>query len=787
MPVIEVGGERQPFQGFTDLPLYGRGPGWLKTCQNFRVMPGGYLEARGGFDAIKPSGGTAADPIAAGIFIGAHEHTMADGFIWTTTTGGTVYSANLAQRGYFDIWPTTTAADDAIYIGSNIGQFSRVVFYVGQGTYGATDPVLAYEYPKASDWSSTGTLTLTSTPDFQVTGEQLLEFAIPSDWVLSVRNGVYGYFVRARIATLNDGVATKVTQTTQRVYCDWQGARQIYVASAASAAATDNGTLKWYGQSSASVAAWNSVSTSLFSGNYPRARFASYRNILYMVNGKEQKRWDNNTLADMGFTAPTSSGATADVSVLGNLTGLFYYSITYGYGPAGEWGESTSLAIGNTGAIAAKKATWTLNLTSIPAQAETIYCYRTTDTTSVPSSGAFPQFRIQTLTRDATGSFPTTFTDNTVAFPYPPVELNIVDRTPPARCKFIVVHKNRCFLANNNQYPGRQWWSDPFEAEAFDKDENYADFTRSTGGQITGMIEAFDQVISFTEDRMFYTANVDQDQPSIGEIPGGVGCIAPDSVRYDFGYLCWLSRNGVYVWDGQNPPERVSDNTSGTFGKMSFETHGGSRGLLHNRMYETHLMNNGADELATPRFRYDLVTRTWSKLALGVSKTWSPLISVTAPVGHADAGVRHPLYGQSDKDGTDYAIYLGEWTTQDAGNNYTCTATAHFGVPALNELTVDRAFCFYSKDSGWATPTLDNPAPTVAIGSATGAFTSMTPDGGTDYTRLVSIPAEGTLGTNDLDMSFSAVSAAGGTVNAQRLLSIGLDGSGFPAQWAGSN
>lgn len=762
-------------------------------------MPGGYLEARGGHDAIKPSGGTAADPISAGIFTGGHEHSMADGFIWTATTGGTVFSANLAQRGYFDIWPTSTAANDAIYIGSNVGRFSRVVFYIGQGTYGATDPTLVFEYPTAADWSATASLTTTSTPNFETTGEQVLEFAIPASnaWVASVRNGVYGYFVRIRVSALNDGVTTKVTQTTQRVYSDWPGARQIYEYSANAAAATNNATLKWYGQSSSSVVAWNSVSTSLFSGNFARARFASYRNILYLVNGKESKRWDNNALADMGFTKPSVGGSFAwNIAAGSGLTGYFEYSISYGYGPAGEWGESDALNLAGWGAaIADNEAVATLDLQSIPATAEKIYVYRTTDMTDVPgafgvagsATSSFPRFRIQTLSRDATGSFPTTFTDNTEAFPFPPVEMDVATNAPPTRTKFIGVHKNRLFLGSNNQYPGRVWWSDPFEAEAFNTDENFADFTRSTGGQLTGIIEFSDQMVCFTEDQMFGIANVDQDVPSIYVIHPSIGCIAPDSIQAGFGVLCWLARNGVYVWDGNEPPRRVSDHMSTQFGSMSLNSHGGSRCVLHNRLYECHLIDNNNTFVQSPRPRYDLVTNTWATMDHPSLKLWAPLCVATMPIGHVAAGERRPIYGQGDKSGSDFAIYVGDVTTQDAGVNYTCVAVVHFGPTGLTEAVLNKAYCYFLAADGWATPALSLPnAAANFIGSPTGTLTNLTGDSATDYTRISGIPAEGSLGSGDLLLQFSVASAAGGTVRGQRLLAMGIDIDSVPSDWGKS-
>lgn len=798
----------EKFKGLTDLPLYNRDTSWLKQCQNFRVMPSGYLEARQGFQKIKPSGGTAADPISAGIFIGGHEHTMADGYIFTYEASTGAYTGNFAQRAYFEIFSSTDDEQhDAIYIGSTIGKFSRVVWYLGQGTMGASDPVLAYEYPQTAAWdtdgtaASTGDLTLTSTPNWEATGEQLMEWPIPSDWVKTVRNGIYGWWVRVRIATLNDGFTTAVRQggtsnavPSQRVYVDWPGAREIYVASANSAAATNNGTLKYYGQSDATTAAWQSVSTSLFSGNYPRARFASYRNILYMVNGKEQKRWDSNTLADIGFTTPDLT-TTAATPVAGAGTGLgngvWLYAMTYGYGPNGEWGESSYAAIGTaattvSGANDGVRLEWAFNTTP-GSDVDVIYLYRTQNLTSAQASGqaAFPYYRFKTMYRNSAGTLPSgtgasgPHTDETLALPFPPVDLDVALRTPPSRCRFIGVHKNRMFLASNNQYPGRVWWSQPFQSEAFNTDEDFADFTRSTGGQVTGIVEFADQMVVFTEDKMFGIANVDQDQPSIYEI-AVVGCVAPDSIASSDGNLMWLGRNGVYRWTGEGLPQRVSNDTSVAFGKLSFETHGGSRAVIHNRMYETYLISNDATELATPRYRYDLVTDSWSLLSLGLTGRIAPLVVVTAPLGHADAGVRHPLYGQADKVGTNYAIYIGEYTESDDGSAFTCRADVHFGPPLYKRARPDSAFAVFNGGSsaGWNTPT---------ISAVTGSYIDTAPDlqtagptdGATDYSLVEYVYTNPGEGSGDHVVSFQVTTVTTtGTItagNEGKLLGVYLD------------
>src|SRR5262249_6321589 len=158
-------------------------------------------------------------------------------------------------------------------------------------------------------------------------------------------------------------------------------------------------------------------------------------------------------------------------------------------------------------------------------------------------------------------------------------------------CSFIAVHRSRMFLGSSRSYPGRVWWSKNFEPESFNQDEDFADFTRQTGGILTGMIEFADQIVVFTEDAMYGIANVDQDPPNIYLTAAGIGCIAPESVRSGYGLLCWLARGGAYIWDGQGPPQRISDDLAQSLGRLSIENHGGSRAAIYDRMYEIQLIS----------------------------------------------------------------------------------------------------------------------------------------------------------------------------------------------------
>jgi hypothetical protein len=791
----------ESFKGMTSLPLYNRGPEWLKKLQNMRVAPQGHTEARGGFEKLKPSGGTAANPAGAGIYVGAHEHTMPNlGWIMQATTGGTVFSDNQVLKAWFTIWPTASVNNDALYFGSD-QKFSRVVLRIGQGAVtSGSDPTFNYEFWNGSAWTA---LTLTTTPTWTSAAEQVMEWQLPSTWArsngsstayVSGINPPQQYWVRVRLSGIAGGVTTKITQSTQRVYADWIGDRQLFIASANPASGTNNGSIYRYGQT-ATTTTWTGVTTSLFSGNYARHRFASYRGVMYVVNGKEQKRWNGETLSDIGFTKPTTSAF--DSAIAGAAlppAGTYYYAVTYGYGPNGEWGESNEIVSTTARAFnGAQACRLTFNFTNLPAAGlcDVVYIYRTPDLASVPTTAqsAVPLYRIATVTRDSAGAMPTTYDDSVQSLPFPPMPLNIAVNTPPTRCKFVSVHKNRCFLGSNNQYPGRVWWSEPFQAEAFITDENYADFTKSTGGIITGMVEYNDQMVVFSEDKMFGIANVDTDVPDIYTISEGLGCVSHESIAVSNGIMMWMARNGVYMWDGKNDPQRVSDElhetSSSTFAKMSVETHGLSRAVMHNYNYVAVPINASNGAQATTFYEYNVRSNTWDTIlpTFTGASTIGPLIVATAPVGHSDAGVRHPVWGIVDPAGTVYSVLVGEQTTQDDGVNYVCLADVHFGPKGYQAVDPKRVAAVYDKDTGWQSPTLalTNLGNELWDGPYTIATAQI--DGGSDYSMVEATFSDSYPDTGDLIVRFSATTTAGGTVGGQHLLAVYLEGDVHNAPW----
>jgi hypothetical protein len=357
----------------------------------------------------------------------------------------------------------------------------------------------------------------------------------------------------------------------------------------------------------------------------------------------------------------------------------------------------------------------------------------------------------------------------------PPIEATNYDNLPPARSKYVATYQNRLFLGDDDFW----FWSDPFKMDTFNnKVFNYIALTKSTGGRHTGGIEFGDHMVLFTETQTWGLTNVDMDIPQLFPIALGIGCVAPDSIAAGDGLLVWLASDGFYAWDGSNnPPKKISSKMDGAFSKMSFDAHGGSKATIHNRRYDIRLSNPDYSVIGNA-YRFTFETGEWSKIShVGFSSSLFPLATIFAPLGNNDAGYIHPLWGKVDY-GTgagEYGLFLGELTTQDAGSNYTCYGDMHFPVPPGELFTPYRIKAYYQAADGWGTPAFSFLNSDV-IGSSVGTISTGTADTGDDYSVIGGTFSQVGRGSSCLKVRFSVSSAAGGTVNRQRLFGALLQG-----------
>lgn len=817
-----------PLGGLTDLPAYGKNPGLLRTLQNMRIMPGGYAEMRGGLEKLKIAGGTATDPIptaviATGTFLGAHEHGTPLGWITTFDSAAAVNSQFSRNRQLMSYWrPFATGAagltGDATYFGSDLPFSMLKIPLNGVAVWGGATTT-SWEYWNGAVWT---TLTMTENPDFTAAGTggsyRYASWAIPTAWVPTsigdaVSGSVYKYWVRVRLSAIA-GLVTLPMVSHEMVSADWLGMRELYIITGNSATGTLNASLQRFGVNGTTTE-WKELFDVLFSGNAARMRFASYRGRVFFVNGVDQKKWDGLGQVDIGLAPPTGVAGDTLVAAVGGAgppflgAGVWNYAIARGYGPltTNGVGPTPSSLYGYSAGLKASvypittAAGQNVTLTLGGSFSDETLIFRSQDLTGVSNPENFPLFLRTTLGKDAYGNIMTTYIDNgTGTFPsFPPISLRAFEagrlptassptattptsQDPPRGATFVAVHQNRLFLGYPN---GDVYWSDPFQPDVFDQNFNYIRLLRASGGRLMGMIEFQDQLVLFTEDQTWGLTNVDLDVPQLYPIHSGIGCVAPESIATGLGILLWLSHDGVYSWDGTQGslPREVSGEISTVFSQMSYELHGGSRAIVQDNQaaaYEIKLLSrNGL--VSGGHYRLDFGSGKWSTIVHGIGSVLHPLITMHAPLGHASQGLRKPLYGQVMLPASDKAIYMGELTTQDSGTNFTNLVDVHFGPNGIQVIQPERSFFYYQAADGWGTPALQiQNTNGIWTNLAAGEIKSQTPDTANDYS-VVRAVFQTKKPSQDVVIRFTVSSAAGGTVNTQRLFAGFLKGNVFDA------
>lgn len=790
-----------PLRTVTDGPLFGKPEGTLPELTNMELDPDGYAEARGGTDKMKPEGGSVTAALSSGSFGWASAHQLRSpyGVVLKEAAGAGTGSLNYQLRGApwgpFD----SGAVNDSIYFGSDLPFPSITVSLSVAASWTVT---IVYEYWNGSIWTA---LTTSATIDWTVLRTpQKAAFAVPAAWTSKAVGtagapaAVLKYLMRIRIS-----VSTAIVTLP---YIAWSyirgsGIKTVYAA----LQSLDSGaaTIYEYGQQGTTAHLASVVSGLKASAESP-PRLSSYRGRLVAVDGTQAMTFDGDASRVLGvpgssipFTlARVAGGAGMDVGIYRYYAGVGYgpcdltavYSVTQG-DVLPRWGVGqASLLIptanpdpadANSAQTTAGNQAFRFTITgALNSAISSLFLYRTQDLTNVPigQRSSFPAFLIQGFRITNGGAIEGSPYDDTNAQPlFPPTEAKTYSTSPPTGCKYATVYQNRLVLADDETV----YWSDPFTPDIFSqKATNYVRFGKAQGGRIMGLMEFGDQVVVWTDTQTWGLTNLDLDVPVLFPIAMDVGCVAPDAIAAGDGHLIWPGRYGFYAWDGRpSGPVKVSDEFEITFGKMSWESHGGSRATICHGRYTVRLAD---PRLSVPgaAYRYRFDTGKWSIIELaGFSSTLFPIGTIDAPLGNANAGTAHPVWAKSDYSGTgDYNIYLGELTTQDNGTSYDCSATMHFPTPPNIMLRPNRVLAYYSAPDGWGTPQLDISSFTT-IGGVQSNLVAGAPATGDDYSIIGGKFDEFGAGTTDLKVKFVATSAASGTVNRQRFYGAVLEGN----------
>lgn len=154
---------------------------------------------------------------------------------------------------------------------------------------------------------------------------------------------------------------------------------------------------------------------------------------------------------------------------------------------------------------------------------------------------------------------------------------------PGSNCSYSAVHKARIWAASSETYPYRLYFSSLNKAEDWVSTGGYADLPDMTQ-TITGIISWGGYLYVFTETNIYILLGSTPNDFSLRKTNSMVGAIAPRSIKVTDIGICYLSRSGVYAFDGNNS-NKISTKIEGTISSISKTLINNACGIYDGRKY----------------------------------------------------------------------------------------------------------------------------------------------------------------------------------------------------------
>jgi hypothetical protein len=131
---------------------------------------------------------------------------------------------------------------------------------------------------------------------------------------------------------------------------------------------------------------------------------------------------------------------------------------------------------------------------------------------------------------------------------------------PPPKCKYIQVWDNQVVMSGNLDFPNRLYYSqfeDVVSPESFPA-ENFIEGGWGKGGPIKGLGRIRRNLMIYHEDTTWIgEGNLASDQVRFNPVSLETGCVSHHTIKNLENSVYWLSKEGVYKFDGSNL-ERIS-------------------------------------------------------------------------------------------------------------------------------------------------------------------------------------------------------------------------------------
>jgi len=274
---------------------------------------------------------------------------------------------------------------------------------------------------------------------------------------------------------------------------------------------------------------WTSIKTGLSNSKF---NFLTYKDKLYLTNGEEALKFDGTNVLNMGIEKP--SAPTVAVGDAGNLTGDYQYKVAF---------EVDGYMIGEASVASAtvSPSSQKVNLSDIPiGEADTTarILYRT-------EAGGSVFYRLARIGDNTT----TTYTDNTPDADLGTDTEETLFGTPP-KANIILLHKNFIFMAGDENYPSRLYFSKQDEPEIFPA-TYYWDISPNDGDRITGLASYLGNLYIFKENSIYPLYGNDTTDFQVARAPlARIGTVSHRSIVQTPQGLIFLHTTGVYRFNG---------------------------------------------------------------------------------------------------------------------------------------------------------------------------------------------------------------------------------------------
>jgi len=246
-------------------------------------------------------------------------------------------------------------------------------------------------------------------------------------------------------------------------------------------------------------------------------------------------------MTNWGMTSPTTAPLLA-FGPASTMNGTYHYTITFGNAvqESSQGVVSLPITVSNTGVL----------LTSIPTASDS----QVRERNIYRIGGSLGQWRlVGTINDNSTTTYSDTLGDDQITG-----QLLTVFRDPPAPFTSIVAHKERIWGFGTPSDPSIVYYSNYGEPWGFNNlTGNFPVGENSFGDGSVGMASIGTQLVLF-KNRTIYNITGSNDADFQVNKLFDIGCKSAKSICTAYGVCWWISRQGIYQYDGSSP-QNISD------------------------------------------------------------------------------------------------------------------------------------------------------------------------------------------------------------------------------------